>query len=203
MVLFGALLVFTSCQKEDIIASDAQPTPLELRCCEDEMLSDPLFNDLFNDFQVGLIEPAETIISGANEDYIQSLLEDYDNCIAAGTDPYECLGIFDVLFDVKAYVDGLNAFLVDSLRDKYDDLSDEEFANSLGTALFNLVFDEDQRQLPCFGAYQTAIYASLINFAEDLATKHSSIAVGRLLRNYSIAKIAYCTCMYNTYGRAC
>ena len=204
-VLVCAIFTLFSCDQEDVIASDARPSPLELRCCTDESdLSDnQTFMDLFGNLQVALLEPANDIIAGLDEEYILSLLDDYEECVEHGTDPSTCLEVFDVLLDVKAYVEGLNTFLLDSLRQQYEYLTDREFMQMIGENLFALTNHEEERQLPCFTRYQTAIIGAFIEFAEDLTTNHPSIAAGRLLKNYALAKINYCQCMYNMYGHPC
>lgn len=210
----AVLMMFSSCQREHILVPERAPTPdqtVETRCCDDltdDILSNSLYQEAWDDLYLGLIEPGLNILQAMDTGYIFQITRDYEACVLSGNPLDVCAEAFVTALGVKEYIEFLNQSLWDSLRLEYADIPDDQFYTSLEEALANSLLDlpEDQRRLDCYFQYKQELNGATQGIMKVIgASSNAGAVVAAFITAQRIlsARARFCDCMYSKYGYKC
>ncbi len=208
------LLLFTSCQREHILAPVGATTTdllIETRCCDDlteDILGNALYQKAWDDLYLGLIEPSINVLQGMDTAYIFQVTRDYEACVLSGKPLDNCAEAFVTALGVKEYIEFINQSIWDSLRLEYAETPNDAFYTSLKEALANSLLNlpEDQRRLDCYLQYKQDLNGATQGIMKVIgASSDAGAIVAAFITAQKIlsARAKFCDCMYSKYGYKC
>lgn len=209
-----ALMIFSACQREHILGGDPdhvlEDSEIDLRCCPhltDEILESRNYQDIWDNFHVGLIEPTLNLFEAMDTAYLYGAIRTFEQCVLSGRAPEFCAeDLLDAL-SVKAFLETINGDAIDSLRHEFADIPDDQFYSSLDEAFAASLADlADDHRLDCFFEYRanlrsaseslSKILLASGQFGQAIAT---AVAVVKIIN----ARLTFCECLYANYGSGC